>query len=227
MTEQYPPAKYYFDPSELKSLPHQYEAYGSLLQSAHDDLEYLATGTLEMLGYKLKGTFLHFKDKELQPLILQNNKSIEFEITQYSPKGDAIWRYHFLNISLRTIEEVEEGLVESLDNLFENNILEFITYLSSASSNIGRLALTHAMCSQGYIDGMGSQYNLVLSGELGGKKSGEARRANARLAMTPEELRTEKNAWVARGQPEREAARFLAVKYHCSTDYVRKYLNRP
>lgn len=220
-------SKYYFDPAELRILPKEHREYGLLLESTCGDLEYLASELLLFLGYTRPGTFLEFIDNELQPLISENEAAIRRELSQGNPIGKTIWRHHFLNITLRVIEEVEEGIVESFESLLEYNILEFASYLSFATSNIGRLAMAHAMCHEGLIDGIGSQYNLAFRGGVGGRNSGKVRKANARLQMTPEELRTEKAKWVSKSQPEREAARFLAEKYRCSTDYIRKYLNRP
>lgn len=217
---------FFFNPTDLKILPNELENFGNLLKSTFEEFDFFVSQTLPQLGYTRPGTYRDFLEKELAPLIAANDLEIGKELSQSKPIGKEVWKYRILNITLRAIEDGQEGLSEAFAKLIDGNIPEFISSLAHASSNLGRLAMTHAMCVEGFIQGIGSQHNLSFRGKVGGENSGKARKANALLSMTPEELRIERENWISKGKPEREAARFLANKYHCSTDYIRKHLNK-
>lgn len=215
-----------FNPTDLKILPNELQDFGNLLKSTFEEFDFFASQTLPHLGYTRPGSYRDFLENELTPLIAANELKIKKELTEIKPIGEEVWKHRILNITLRVIEDGHEGLTESFSKLIAGNIPDFISSLLHASSNLGRLAMTLAMCEEGLIQGIGGQHNQSFRGKVGGENSGKTRRVNALLPMTPEELRTEKANWTAKGHPDREAARFLANKYRCSTDYIRKHLNR-
>lgn len=216
----------FFNPSELKRLPNEMHDFGKILKSIFNSFNFFASETLPQLGYTLPGNYCDFLENELAPLIAANDLEIKKELSHSQPIGKVVWQYRILNITLRVIEDGHEGLSESFEKLINGNIAEFISSLSHASSNLGRLAMTHAMCGEGFIQGIGSQHNKIFRGKVGGTNSGKTRAANALLPMTPEELRAEKEDWISKGHASRDAASFLANKYRCTPDHVRKHLNK-